>query len=36
VGVGYTPNRMYGSVLQDPRGMALAAAVAECVGRAGS
>ena len=36
VGVGYTPNRMFGSALQDPRGMALAAAVAECAGRVGS
>ncbi len=36
VAAGYTPNRMFGSVLQDPRGMALAAAVAECAGRAGS
>lgn len=36
VAVGYTPNRMNAGVLQDPRGMALAAAVAECVGRAGS
>jgi CubicO group peptidase (beta-lactamase class C family) len=35
VGVGYTPNRMFPSALQDPRGMALAAAVAECAGRAG-
>lgn len=36
VGVGYTPNRMFGSVLQDPRGVRLAAAVAACVGRAGA
>lgn len=36
VAAGYTPNRMNAGVLQDPRGMALAAAVAECVGRAGS
>ncbi|HRP09442.1 MAG TPA: serine hydrolase domain-containing protein [Terricaulis sp.] len=36
IAVGYTPNRMNTSVLQDPRGMALAAAVAECAGRAGS
>ncbi len=36
VAVGYTPNRMNAGVLQDPRGMALAAAVAECAGRAGS
>lgn len=36
VGVSYTPNKLYPSVLQDPRGMALAIAVAECVGRAGS
>lgn len=35
VGVGYTPNRMFGSVLQDPRGMALANAIAECASRAG-
>ena len=36
VAAGYTPNRMNAGVLQDPRGMALAAAVAECAGRAGS
>jgi len=35
LGVGYTPNRMFASALQDPRGMALASAVAECAGRAG-
>lgn len=36
VAVGYTLNRMNAGVLQDPRGMALAAAIAECAGRAGS
>ncbi len=35
VTVGYTLNRMNAGVLHDPRGMALAAAVAECAGRAG-
>ncbi|MBU1374490.1 MAG: beta-lactamase family protein [Alphaproteobacteria bacterium] len=36
LGVGYTPNRMFGSILQDPRGVALAHAIAECAGRAGA
>jgi CubicO group peptidase (beta-lactamase class C family) len=36
VAASYTPNRLFGSALQDPRAMALAAAVAECAGRAGS
>ena len=36
VAVGYTPNRMNAGVLQDPRGMALADAIAECAGRVGS
>jgi CubicO group peptidase (beta-lactamase class C family) len=36
IAASYTPNRLFASVLQDPRGMALAAAVAECAGRAGS
>lgn len=35
IGVGYTPNRMSATVLQDPRGMALGAVVAECAGQAG-
>lgn len=35
VGVGYTPNRMFGSVLHDPRGVALGNVIAECAGRAG-
>ncbi len=36
VAVGYTPNRLYPGGLRDPRGMALAAAVFECVSRAGA
>lgn len=36
IGAAYTPNRLFGSVLQDPRSMALAQAVAEAAGRAGS
>lgn len=36
IGASYTPNRLFPSVLQDPRGMALANALAECAGRAGS
>lgn len=36
LGVGYTPNRMFNSVLHDPRGVALAKAIAECAGRAGA
>ena len=36
LGVGYIMNRMGAGVLQDPRGMALAVAIAECAGRAGA
>lgn len=36
VGVSYIPNRMYPSVLQDPRAMAIAATVPECSGQAGA
>lgn len=36
IGVGYTPNRMFGSVLHDPRGVALGKVIAECAGRAGA
>lgn len=35
IGVGYTPNRMYPSVLHDPRGVALSKVIADCAGRAG-
>ena len=35
LGAGYTPNRMFGGALQDPRAMALANVAAECAGRAG-
>jgi len=36
LGVGYTPNRMFNSVLHDPRGVALAKVIGECAGRAGA
>jgi CubicO group peptidase (beta-lactamase class C family) len=36
VAVGYIPNRLLGGLSHDPRAVALAAAVAECAGRAGS
>lgn len=36
VAAGYTPNRLFPSVLQDPRAMALANAVIACAGKAGS
>ena len=36
VAAGYTPNRMFGTAVQDPRAMVLAGAIAEAAGRAGS
>lgn len=36
IGVGYTPNRMYGSILHDPRGVALGQVIADCAGRVGA
>lgn len=36
VAAAYVPNRMFPNLLQDPRAMALANAVFECIGKAGS
>lgn len=36
LGVAYTPNRMFSSVLHDPRAVVLARVIAECAGRAGA
>ncbi|KRB52661.1 serine hydrolase [Phenylobacterium sp. Root700] len=33
IGVGYTPNRMFGSILHDPRGVALGQVISDCARR---